>query len=86
MGRVYDRLETVFTEIIQTPTNFLDYDYMMGIFNDLQNEITLLKDYLSLMFKHRVNLIIHIVGSKKDEYEKPKVLGFDLLRAELFYP
>ena len=38
------------------------------------------------MFEYRMNLTIHIAGSKKDEYKKSKVLGFDLLRVEIFYP
>ena len=71
-------LETMSRKLFKPPTNSLDFDYIMGIFNNIQDEITPVKDYSFLMFAHGMNSTINIVGSKIGKYNESKLLGFDL--------
>ena len=40
-------------EIVESPDNFLDHDFMMNIFEDLRQEMTPFDKYLSYMFEKK---------------------------------
>ena len=52
----------------------------MGIFDGLTKKLPSLQEYLDFMFNNKQG---SLVGSRKEE---DKVLPWDLLRSELFYP
>ena len=86
MGRVHDRLEAVFTEIIDDPQLFLDCDCMMEIFANIESDVPPLEEHLKSMFENKSNPTISKIGTNKDQCDQAKVLGLDLLCAELFFP
>ena len=67
MGRVYDRLKTVLIKIIIKPKPFIDCNYMLGVFNNIQKELTSLQDYLKVMLDDKSNPTISKVGTNKTE-------------------
>lgn len=78
MGRVIDLLEPALEEIKMNGKKFLDEDFMMGIFSELLNTIPPFREYWDFIFEEKQTAT---VGSTTD-----KMLPFDQLRAELFYP
>ena len=80
MAEVVDIMDKACHKIVIDGGMILDEDFMMSIFDKLINQIQPFKDYLTYMFKEKLSLL---VGSKKEE---DKVLPWDLLRSELFYP
>ena len=61
-------------EIVESPDNFLDHDFMMKIFEDLRKEMTPFDEYLSYMQKQLPTM------DKED-----KLVPLDHLVARLFF-
>ena len=58
----------------------IDEDFTMGIFDGITKKMSPLKEYLDFMFENKQSIL---VGFRKEKY---KVLPWDLLRSELFFP
>ena len=63
-------------EIVESPDNFLDHDFMMKIFGELRNGVTPFDEYLSYMFKYKQTPTM----DKED-----KLVPLDQLVVELFF-
>ena len=59
----------------------LDESYMMDMLSSIADKVDPFKDYLDFMFTQKLSKRVN--GSNLIE---DKVLPFDVLRAELFYP
>ena len=57
---------------------------MMGVFNNIQQEITPLKVYLKYMLEYKLNPIIRKIDTNKAKYEEAEVLDLDLLQVDFF--
>jgi hypothetical protein len=78
MGKALDSMEAAFESILDDGELIVDEDFMMNnLFLDLSETIDPFKEYLEYVFEEKRS----IVGSSGD-----KVLPWDLLCAELFYP
>ena len=55
------------------------------MFNKLQNKLKPLREYRTLMFKHKLNPIISRFDTKKALYNKSKVVGVDVLCAAICF-
>ena len=80
MATVVDLLDKAFFEIVADGEKLLDEDFMMGIFDSLKLKLPPLQEYLDYMFEGSKGCL---VDSRR---EVDKVLPWDILRCELFYP
>ena len=81
MGDVVDTLEAAMEEIAGDGKLMLNEDFVMNIFSKFQEKIDPFDEYLAYIFEEKLSNPIG--GSTSVEN---KVIPFDLLRAELFYP
>ena len=81
MGAACELLEHAMVDVAETPELFLDEDFMMNIFSDLKNKVDPFADYLNYMFTEKSS---HPIGGSRTQDDK--VLPYDILIAELFYP
>ena len=51
MGRVIDLLEKTLKSMIANSNIILDETFMMGVFDDIVNQLPLFKDYLKHMYQ-----------------------------------
>ena len=80
MATVVDLMDEAFFEMVNNGEKVLDEDFMMDIFKNLKEKLPPLQEYLDFMFEDRQGCV---VGSSCKE---DKVLPWDLLKAQLFYP
>ena len=78
LGRVIDKLESTFEQIVNKTKSILDEDFMMGIFDTFKNEIPKLNDFLDYKYN---KYSAKVVGDSKE-----CVLPYAMLRNELFSP
>ena len=83
MGDVVDTLESVMEEVAENGELFLNKDFIMNIFSDLRKQIDPFDEYLTYIFEERSS---NLVGGWSTTLSEGKVVPFDLLRFELFYP
>jgi hypothetical protein len=76
-----DLIEGCFEDIVENGMLMLDESHMMDIFSSIAEKVDPFKDYLDFMFTQKLSKRVN--GSNLIE---DKVLPFDVLRAELFYP
>ena len=69
-----------FVKIESDPNHFFDKEFMTTIYKDVANKVKPFKEYLEYMFEENTCFPF---GSKSP---LKKILPWDLLRAELFYP
>jgi hypothetical protein len=81
MGKVLDKMEDCFQEIANDGALILNEDYMMDMFSEVSNAVDPFANYLDFMFTEKLSKRITRVNS-----EDEKVMPYDELRAELFYP
>ena len=81
MGIVVDLLEKAMISVSEDGELLLDEDFMMNIFSDIGDCVDPFADYITHLFEEKQSN--GVSGSRRKE---DKVLPFDLLRAELFYP
>ncbi len=81
LGKVLDLMEDRFEEISKDGTLLLNEDYMMDMFSDFADKVDSFADCLQFMFTEKLNKAVGGCVSNDD-----KVLPYDELRAELFYP
>jgi hypothetical protein len=80
MGRVIDLVYDAFVDIQADGALILDYDFMMGIFGELQTELPEFSTYMTWFFEEKE--ANPIGSSSKDE----RVLSVDKGTEMLFYP
>ena len=80
MPKALDLMDKAFAKIIKDGDLILDDDFVMQIFKPLMNKLPPLKEYMTFIFEEKHSIPI---GSRKF---KDKVLPWDMLRDELFYP
>ena len=78
MGRIVDILEMKLVEINQTVDLVLDQNYMMGLFDDIVEELPPFKEYLKYMYEKKT---MFTIGKSKS-----KEVPLALLRNEIFHP
>ena len=81
MGIVVDLIEKAMISVSEDGELLLDEDFMMNIFSDKEDCVDPFADYITHLFEEKQSN--GVSGSRRKE---DKVLPFDLLRAELFYP
>ena len=81
MGIACKLLEDAMVDMAKTPELFLDEDFMMNIFSDLQNKVDPFANYLKYIFMEKLSNPSE--GSRK---QVDKILPYNELIAELFYP
>ena len=77
MGKVIDTVDEKLKQIVDTPENFISYDFMKDIFKELIDKIPPFKEYLTYMFEIKQSRTINKATTE---------LKYDLLVAELFFP
>ena len=80
MATVVDTMDKAFAKVVQNGKKLLNEDFMMDMFDDLRKKLPPFHDYITYMFEERTSS--RVVNSKLVE----KVLPWDMLRSELFYP
>jgi len=80
MGRVIDLVYDAFVAIQADGTLILDYDFMMGIFGDLQTELPEFNTYMTWYFEEKES---NPIGSSS---KAQRVLSVDKGTEMLFYP
>ena len=80
MGKCVDLMEEAFLRIADDGELILNEDYMMNIFKPIRDTVIPLDECLTMMFEEKRG---NVLSSRSEE---DKVLPYDLLRAELFYP
>ena len=81
MGLVFDKLESVMSEVSENRESMLNEDYIVNIISDLQKTINPFNEYLSFNFEEKT---CNSIGSSTNFNDK--VISFNQLRAESFYP
>lgn len=81
MGTILDFMEECFEGIVVDGMLMLDESYMMDMSSSFADKVDPFKNYLDFMFTQKLSKRVN--GSKSIE---DKVLPFDMLRVELFYP
>ena len=77
MGRALDFIEAAMVKVAADSTLILSEDFMMGIFSELEQELTPFREYTKYMYNEKV---MALAGSSISEHQ------FRKLRAELFHP
>ena len=80
MGRVIDLIYNAFVAIQSDGSLILDYDFMMGIFADLQKEMPEFNTYMTWFFKEKE---CNTIGSSS---KSQRVFSVDKGAEMLFYP
>ena len=80
MAYVLDITDKALYEVLIDGEKLIDKDFMMGIFDGITNKLPPLQEYLDFMLEKKQGSLL---GSCKEE---DKVLPWDLLLSELFYP
>ena len=80
MAGVVDTMDKAFAKVLRSGKKLLNEDFMMGMFDHLRNKLPPFDDYLTYMFEEKRSP--RVVDSKLVE----KVLPWEMLRSELFYP
>jgi hypothetical protein len=80
MGRAYDLLHSACLEIQDSPELFLDYEYVMNVFQPLYDDLPELEEYLDYYKEDKMG---NVIGSMIDSN---RVRVIDLALHELFYP
>ena len=75
MGLMVDSLEDALMQIQEDPKLFLDENFMMGIFSDIEDKVPQLKEHLLYLFEEKQTDTI--VGESQS-------LPYDRLRADFF--
>ena len=78
MGRMVDLLQKALVEVAADGQKMLDESFMMGIFDELIDELPPLKEYMNYIFDTKRTAVV--------ASSKQKVVPFSMLRAELFSP
>ena len=86
MGRTIDMLEKTMSDIVNDGSRMLSELFMCGIWTELLVEIPAFKLYMTYLFEEKQKPTINNNQSNLPDFIDSKVLPFDLLRAELFYP
>ena len=81
MGKLLDIMEDRFEEISKKGELLLDEDFMMDMFLEIAEKVDPFATYLEFMFTEKQNRSVGGTNS-----EDGRVLPYDELRAELFYP
>ena len=80
MASVIDIMDAAFLQVLDDGEKMLDETFMMGIFDSLKEQIPPFRDYLTYIFEEKQGSLI---GPHQLE---DRILPWDQLRAELFYP
>ena len=80
MGLCVDLMEATFLEVSEDGEMMLDEDFMMNIFKPIANKVKPFEDYLTMMFEEKTSYPMCSFN------ENDKVLPYDLLKLQLFYP
>ena len=64
MSEALDMMDSAFEEIVADGELMLDEDFMMGIFNPLQEKIRPFKDYMEYMFEGKLSAPIGCIDNK----------------------
>ena len=75
-----DIMDKAFYEVFIDGEKLINEDFMMVIFDGITKKLPPLQEYLNFVFEKKQG---SLMGSRKEEY---KVLPWDILRYELFYP
>ena len=86
MGKVIDLLEKAMIKISNDGSIMLCEAHMMSIFQPLIDTIPEFAEFVEFMFEHKESPTIIKNESNLTDFNNSKVLPYDLLRAELFYP
>ncbi len=87
MGQAIDILYDALEKIQDDGSKLLNYDFMMHIFDNIRDDLPPFDKYLTYMFEEKLNSSTkEKFGTTKAEFDDLKVVGFDLLIQELFYP
>ena len=82
MGTMLDLMEECFVAITDNGMLMLDESYMMdNMFSNITSKVDPFQEYLGFIFRKKLSK--QIDSSNNVDY---KVLPYDVLRAELFYP
>ena len=81
MGSVLDLMEDRFEEISSDGSLMMNEDYMMDMFSSIAIKVDPFAEYLEFMFTEKQSK--PVTGCKSND---GKILPYDELRAELFYP
>ena len=81
MGRMLDIMEDRFQEISRNRELLSDEEFMMDMFVEIENKVDPFAEYLDFMFTEKQS---RCVG--RSQLEKDKVLPYDELHTEIFYP
>ena len=76
MGEVIDVLDEKLNEIVETPSLFIDHEFMSNIFKLFQERIPAFKEHLIYMFEEKVSPTVD---------KKEKEIKLDKLMAKLFF-
>ena len=76
MGEVINVLDGKLNEIVETPSLFIDHEFMSNIFNVFEERIPAFKDHLTYMFEEKVSPTVD---------KKEKEIKLDKLMAKLFF-
>ena len=80
MATVVDIMDKAFFKVVNDGSKLLDEDFMMEMFKKLTKKLPPLREYLDFMFNEKRS---GLVGSCTKE---DRILPWDLLKSELFYP
>ena len=80
MGRAIDMLHSAFIKIQDAPSLFLDFEYVMHIFESLYDELPEFKDYMDYFKEEREGNVICLCNQSE------RVLVIDEAMSELFWP
>ena len=86
MGRTIDILEEAMSNIVTDGSRMLSEFFMCNIWDELLLEIPEFQSYMNYLFEEKQQPTINKHQSNLPDFITSKVLPFDLLKAELFYP
>ena len=86
MGKVIDLLEGAVITISNYGSRMLSDEFMMSIFQSLKDDLPEFAEFMDFMFEHKETPTILKNESNLTDFNNSKVLPYDLLRAELFFP
>ena len=86
MGKVIDLLEDAMIIISNDGSRMLSDDFMMSIFQSLKDDLPEFEEFLNFLLEHKETPTIIKNGSDLTDFNNLKVLSYDLLRVELFFP
>ena len=86
MGKAINLLKTALIAIVDDGNLMLKDDFMMSIFKLIADKVPDFEEHLDYMLEQNETPTITKHQSNINEFNNSKVLPYDLLRAELFYP